>query len=76
MIKNMEALEKISKIVYLMHPKFDLTSAIIYYVMAKVLDIEMRDRNICFVSLIKQVEVFANEEENEFPAHMEMLSEL
>ena len=56
MFKNIEAMQKISKIVYLMHPKFDLTTAITYFVMAKVLDIEMRERNVCFVSLIKQVE--------------------
>ena len=76
MAMNLESMEKISRIVYLMHPKFDLTSAIIYYVMSKVLDIEMRERNVCFVSLIKQVEQFAIEQEKAFPAHMEMLAEL
>jgi hypothetical protein len=75
MAKNLEAMEKISRIVYLMHPKFDLTAAITYYVMSKVLDAEMRERNVCFVSMLKQVEEFAHEQEERFPVHIEILAE-
>ena len=73
MERNMEAMHKIERVVYLMHPKFDLTAAVMYYSMSKVLDIEMRDKNVCFVSLLKMVEEFAASQEGFYPVGIEML---
>ena len=73
MERNMEAMHKIERVVYQMQPKFDLTAAVMYYCMSKVLDIEMRDKNVCFVSLLKMVEEFAASQEGFYPVGIEML---
>ena len=74
--RNTNALDKLERLMTLQHPKFDLTSLTLYYVLAKVLDNEMRERDSCFVSLLEQVVAFASEQEKNYPMHLEIAARL
>lgn len=74
--RNINALEKLDRLIHLQQPKFELTGLTLYYVLAKILDTEMRERKTCFVSLVDQVVHFASEQEKNYPIHFEMAARL